>query len=606
MLKSLLTYIVRSMSVTGVHIKDIFHTPKSSDNEKFKWKDLIFFFRFVKPVWKLGALSIILSILISAIQSIMPMSTKVFIDFVIMKNGFDTVEGFLASFGMGTLAPGIIELLSSLNFVILALIVLGLTSGLSGILKDYLNTKYTQRITFNVQTTLFDRVLRFPMSFFKEKQTGYLVSRVQNDVGSVQYFFSNIISSAVSSSVSLVLGLLIILAISTKITLLVVLLVPVYLIVSVFFSGRMRRVSYDEMESSANVSKDLQEILSGVEVVKSYTSEEREVRKVSEKIDKVIKTRMKSTMISSFSGFIMRGVQSVFLLLVMWFGAIEIQNGAMTIGDYVAFIAYVAFLSGSVGRLFSSYISLQTILASMDRLKEMFSIVPEHENADRQLIVPNDCKGGIKFENVTFSYDDKDAVIKDLNLEVRSGGSVALIGPSGSGKTTIVNLILKLYTPGSGAIYLDGVDLRDIDTEWLRKQIAIVSQDVFLFDDTIENNIRYGMPSASREEVIEAAKKAHIHEFIESLPDSYATIIGERGVKLSGGQRQRIAIARAFLKDARILLLDEPTSALDTETEDSIKGSLRELIDNRTTFVISHKSSLIDITGNMLVVKIGT
>jgi subfamily B ATP-binding cassette protein MsbA len=289
-------------------------------------------------------------------------------------------------------------------------------------------------------------------------------------------------------------------------------------------------------------------------------------------------------------------------------GAADIQAGYMTLGDYVTFLSYIVFLSGAVNTLFYTYLTFQPVFASMDRLKEMFSVTPEFEwDEERPLLKkPERVVGAIRFEDVSFAYEaDKAPVLQNVSFDVKPGETVALVGHSGAGKSTLVSLLLKLYVPKSGRISLDGTDLNELNHAWLRQQVSIVSQDIFLFNDTVENNIKYGRPDASKEDVIRAAQKAHIHEFVTKLPRDYETLIGERGTKLSVGQRQRISIARAFLKDTPILILDEPTSAIDPETEMYLKDSLDELMKGKTTFIISHRMSLTDIADRIVAIEDG-
>ena len=279
----------------------------------------------------------------------------------------------------------------------------------------------------------------------------------------------------------------------------------------------------------------------------------------------------------------------------------------MTVGDFVAYISYVLILSNSINQLSSFYIMLQPVFASMDRLMEIFRMIPEfgHEKESKLLLTPEKIRGKIKFENVSFSYEVSNPVLMNINFTANPGDVVALVGQTGAGKTTLINLLLKFYIPQSGSIYVDDHALKDINPNWLRQQIGVVSQETFLFYDTIENNIKYGKPSAARQEVAAAAKKAHIHNDIESFPDKYDTMVGERGSTLSVGQKQRISIARAFLKDPRILIFDEPTSALDAYTERMFKDSLNELIRDRTTFIISHQMSVIDVAHKILILDKG-
>jgi subfamily B ATP-binding cassette protein MsbA len=586
--------------------KNVFKKP-DAPKERFKLKDLAFFFQFVKPVWKLGALSLILAILISGVRAVIPMSGKVLIDFVIMKTGFDWISGILSPLGLGAYTSTLIDLFSSINFIVAVLFVVGIVYALLQIIQGYLTTKYQQELTYNLQTSLFDHVLRFPLSFFKNKQTGYVMSRISDDVDTLQYLFSSAITQFVSGVFFLIFGLGILLTLDITLVIIMACMLPVYLLLRLVFFERIRSLSYKERERHAELSQDMQEVLSGVEIVKTHATEERELEKVSGRLRNVIQVRLVNTILSSVSSSIMSGVQFVMLLLVMWVGVHEIQSGAMTVGDFVTFVAYVLFLTGAVNSLFYTYLSFQPLFASLDRLKEMFSVVPEFEKRgeSKGLLMPDKVVGDVKFDNVSFAYNVDEPILKNISFQVRPGETVALVGPSGVGKTTLINLLLKLYIPQSGAIYLDGNDLNSLDHAWLRKQVGVVSQDIFLFNDTIENNIKYGKIDAGHEEVVEAAKKAQIHDFIMHLPNGYDTVIGERGAKMSLGQRQRISIARAFLKDSPLIILDEPTSAIDTETEGSIKESLRNLVKGRTTFIISHRMSLTDIADKIVVIEDG-
>jgi ABC-type multidrug transport system fused ATPase/permease subunit len=597
--------VINKISGAMKDFTKIFEKPQQPKTQ-FKIRDLAFFVQFFRPVWKLGLLSIVLMVCISAIKSIIPLSSKILIDYVILKNGYGSIDNTLSSLSLGEYAPVVTGVLSSINYVVFGLLIVGIVYGLLQMVQGYLTMRYQQELTFNLQTGLFDHVLRYPLSFFKNKQTGYLMSRISGDVNTLQYFFSSAITQTLSNTLYLLFSLAILVTLNTTLVIVIICILPVYLIVNYYFSGRVRALSYRQMESAAELSKEMQEVLSGVAVIKAYTTEEKEVKKVSVKIREVIRTKINTTILSTCSSSVSQGIQFILLLIVMWVGAGEIQNGAMTVGDYTAFVAYIALLTGSINSLFSTYLSLQPMFASMGRLKEMFSIVPEYERHSRlPILKPQNLIGNITFEKVSFSYAENVPVIKNVSFEVRAGEAIAIIGPSGVGKTTLIDLILKFNIPQSGTICLDDHDLNDLDTLWLRKQIGIVSQDSFLFDDTIENNIKYGNASATIEEVIEVAKKAHIHADIEKLPKGYNTKVGERGVKLSAGQRQRVSIARAFLKNMPILILDEPTSSLDMQTEQYLKDSLRELTKGKTTIIISHRLTLIEIADKIIILKDG-
>lgn len=589
------------------YAKEILKKPSLSET-RFRYRDILFFMKFVKPLWKVGMISLFLTILSTGLSSLLPLSSKVLIDFIIMKEGFQRVENLLTSLDLASLIPYAQHFLESINLVVLSIFIIGVTIGIIGLIQKYLMVRFQQELTFNLQTTLFDHILRFPMSFFKRKQTGYLVSRVSDDVDALQYLFSQSLPDIIASVFYLSFGIAILFMLSAKLSLIALGILPAYVFINYYFGKRLRGVSLDERETSAQVSKDMQEVLSGVEVVKAYTSEKMEVQKVSHKMRFVINARIKGTVLSLLSNYAARSAQLISTLLIMWLGVREISKGAMTIGDYVAFTSYVLYLSRSINNLSLSHLYLQPVFASLERLMEIFSMVPEfkHAKVSKRLPFHDTVQGEIIFQDVSFSYEKERPVLTRVSFTAAPGEIIALVGPSGSGKTTLVNLMLKFHDPQSGSILLDGHDLKDIPSPWLREHVGIVSQDVFLFNDTIEKNITYGRPHATKEEVIKAAKKANIHDDIEGFKNTYDTTIGERGIQLSAGQRQRISLARAFLKNPPILIFDEPTSALDAETENLIKDSFRKLAGNRTTFIIAHRLSLIDISHKIFSLEKGT
>ena len=548
-----------------------------------------------------------MAILLSLMRSVVPLCSKIFIDFVILKQAYGQVHSILSMVGLESATSTVVNVLQTVEYVILIMVIGGLVYAGFSAVKNYVTLRYEQELTYNLQLGLFDHVLRFPLSYLKSKQTGYLVSRISSDVYVLQYLMSGLITGTISNFFFLLFSVLILMALNIKIAIIVACTIPAYLIVNYFFSGRIRAIRYVEQESYAQVGKDMQEILSGVEVVKSHTTEDREVQKVSGQLRSLIDNRIKSMIVSSASQSMTRAIQYGVLVIVLWFGAHEVENGTMTVGDYVAFLSYMLMLSGSVSNLFNTYLMMQPVLSSLDRLMELFKTDAEYEKDDknRKGLRPDKVSGEIKYRDVTFSYEVDKPVLTNVSFDIKPGESVARVGMSGAGKTTLVNMLLKFYTPQSGTIYLDGNNLKDLNTTWLRKQIGIVSQDIFLFDDTIENNIKYGRPSATREEVIEAAKLARIHDEISQLPGGYGTVVGERGMKLSTGQRQRVSIARAFLKNPPLLIMDEPTSALDVETERRLKESLKTLIKGRTTIIISHHMMLADIADKVLVISEG-
>lgn len=577
------------------------------DTPRFRYRDALFFFRFVRPVWKMGAAGLVLTVLSTALSSLLPLSSKVLIDFVVMKKDIGGVGGLLSSVHLSYVEEPVKHLLGSLNTVVLAMVVVGAAAGISGILQKYLFLKFQQEAAFNLQTALFDHLLRFPLSFFKKKQTGYLMSRVSDDIYSLQLLFSESVAQLAAKTLYIIFGVLLIFSLSYKLSLILLGLLPLYLLINYFFAGRLRDVSLLERESSARVSEDIQEVISGVETIKAHASEEREGERVSLGMRNVITARVKGMVLSLFSDYAASASFFGVTLVIMWFGIREVMAGTLTVGDYVSFATYVVVLSGALNSLFMFHIFMQPAFASLERLKEIFDIIPETAEPEGKGAAPEPERsmGEIVFDRVSFSYDENCPVLKELSFSAHPGDIIALVGPSGAGKTTLVSLILKFYEPHGGSIYLDGRDFREIPSKWLRQQIGTVSQDIFLFADTIERNIKYGNPLATGEAVVEAAKMAHIHEDIMRLPEKYETEVGERGVKLSAGQRQRISLARAFLRMSPVLIFDEPTSALDPQTESLVKDSIKKLARGRTTFIVAHRLSMVDMADGIMVLNRG-
>ena len=592
--------MTRVVKQTIAYLKEVFQKPESRQGD-FRYRDILFFLQFVKPLWKLGLISLMLTIVSTALGSLLPLSSKFFIDYVIMKQDFHNVETFLNSHHLGAFVAPVTHLLGSVNLMVAAILIIGMIIGLIGIIERIMTLRFQQEITFNTQTALFDHVLRFPLSFLKEKQVGYLMSRVSSDVGMLQHFFSSAVPQLATNIFYLLFGFIILFALNNKLSLALLAILPVLAFINYFFAARTRAVSYREMERQAQVSKDMQEVFSGAEVIKAYVSEKREVEKVSGRIRTLFSTRLKSTILTSMSGSLTRATKLVCTLFIVLLGVNAIHKGAMTVGDFTAFIVYVVYLSGRMTGISSTLITLQSVFASMGRLLEMFNTVPEFgdEKSAEGLIKPQKVMGKIRVKDISFSYEKDKPVLKNITFTVQPGEVIALTGASGAGKTTLINLLLKFYRPRSGFIYLDNHELGQTDTQWLREKIGVVSQEIFLFNDTVVNNIKYGRPSAGMEEVIAAARNAGIHGYIETLEHGYDTIVGERGANLSTGQRQRISIARAFLKDPPILIFDEPSSALDADTETALKDSLGKLTRNRTTFIISHRMSMTDVAGRI-------
>jgi subfamily B ATP-binding cassette protein MsbA len=562
----------------------------------FRFRDLLFFWKFVRPLWLLGLSALFLTSISTALAALLPFSVKLLIDFVILKRPADDIGRYLSDRHLALLADPLMKVAGSLDLMAGAIIIAGLLIGITGVIEKLTTLRFQQAITYRLQTSLFAHVLRFPLSIIKEKQAGYLISRVSDDVGMIQYLFSSLVPEMISGIFFGLFGCTVLFTLDRTVAVVLFLLLPLLLAINFLFVRKLQEVSYSEMERHAEVSQDMYEVISGAEVLKVFTAENKAVEKVSGKLRALFSTRRYSALLEAVSGSLTQMVKLLLMLALVVLCIHRIDAGLMTIGDFMTVMAYVVYLSGRLSGLSYSIIAFPPVFASMGRLQEMFGTLPEYEveSWNKRDVFPAEVTGVIEYSGVSFSYRPENPLLESVSFRVTPGQPLIITGESGSGKTTLVNLLLKFHRPDSGRITLDGKDIQAIDTMWLREQIGVVSQDVFLFNDTIENNIRFGKPEAGIGAVIEAARKAHIHEHIEMLPQGYQTLVGERGVSFSLGQRQRISIARAFLKDPAILILDEPSSALDSETEKKFGDSLAELTRNRTTLIISHRMNLVD------------
>jgi ABC-type multidrug transport system fused ATPase/permease subunit len=593
-------------SILGV-IKKARRPGKASAGKKVGFRDIAFLFRLIKPFWKQWSLSIVLVLLTMAIKSLIPMGSKFLIDYLILNKNPAGLREFLTSAHIGFLYPAIGPLSGSAAFIAAVLLALGLAYGMLELLRSYTTMRSQQKFINTLQDRLFSHILSLPMAFFKNTRSGYLASRISGDIQILQYLFSQYLPRAIGDLAFFAASVFLLYGLSPGLTALLVATLPLYLLINAVFFSTIQALSRLDREVSARMAGDIQEVISGVEVVKCFGSERREADKLSDSMQYAMHIRIVSDFLISASQLFMKGAQFIIVIALLLAGAGQIRLGAMTPGDYIAFLSYVFMLSGTMNSLFYLSLVLQPIAVSVERIKELLATAPEFEPPARgkALIRPERLAGHVKFDGVSFSYEDGRDILRCISFEALPGDIVAIVGASGAGKTTVINLLLRFYHPRSGAIYMDSIDLRDIDPRWLRRQVSVISQDTFLFNDTVENNILYGRPGASRDDVVRAAAQAGIDEDIKKLPEAYGTMIGERGTKLSAGQRQRISMARAILKGSSIIIMDEPTSALDAVTEEFLRDSLHKLIKGKTTFIISHHASLTKLADKTLIIEDG-
>jgi len=472
---------------------------------------------------------------------------------------------------------------------------------LASLLEQFYFARFEQEVLLDIQHDLLDRVLHFPKSFFDDKEIGYLMSRLSSDVGGLRWFFSSTLVLIMSNILHFVGGVVLLLYLEWKLAIVALVILPGLVIGMRYFSHKMRVLSHQGMERQANVSRRMQESLSATSLIKAFVSEKREVDRMMSELRAAFQISLERVAVGSVASLSIGALGDVAKLVILVVGAYQVIVGDWSLGSLLAFQAYLGYVYGPARFLATMNLQLQDALAALERVSALFDIVPE-ENLDSGKKVER-LSGEIEFKNVSFSYDGREAVLQDVSCLIRAGERVAIVGPSGVGKTTLVSLILRFYKPTQGEIWFDSLPASEYEVGSLRQRIGYVSQSTLLLSGTISDNLRYGNPEASEEQVARAARVAGIHDFIFSLPEGYNSPVGERGVNLSEGQKQRLAIARALIKDPDILVLDEPTSSLDSVVERSIFDALPTLVRDKTLFVVAHRLSTIQNSDRILLLN---
>jgi subfamily B ATP-binding cassette protein MsbA len=490
-----------------------------------------------------------------------------------------------------------------LKLIPIIVIILYFFRGLAMYGQEFLLQYVGENIIRKLRDALYEKIMDLPLSFFHKERTGVLMSRITNDVSIIKNMVSNAVTGALRDFFT-VIGLTgVIFYRDWKLAILAFVVMPLAYFPVVELGRRVRRFSTSSQESMADMNAFLHETFAGNKIVKAFGMESYEKKVFSEKSHSVFRFEIKSIRAKALSSPVMEAFGGVGISLVLWYGGFAVIKGAQTPGDFLSFMTAVMLLYTPIKKMTKLNNVLQQGLAASDRVFDILET--ESDIIDPKL--PKTIKAGshrILFENVSFSYDSREKVLKNIDLDVKPGEILALVGMSGGGKTSLVNLIPRFFDVTQGVIKINGMDIRDVAVSDLRKQVAIVTQEPILFNDTIRKNIAYGKPDASDQEIIAAAKAAYIYKFVESLPKGFDTIIGELGNRLSGGEKQRMCIARALLKNAPILILDEATASLDTESERLVQKALENLMKGRTSFVIAHRLSTISYA-NRIVVLVG-
>ena len=474
-------------------------------------------------------------------------------------------------------------------------------------LRIFLFTRVSERAMADLRRDTYAKIITLPIGFLEQRRVGELTSRVTSDVSQLEGVLSFTIAEFFRQIATLVVGIAIISYTSWKLTLFMMGTFPILVIAAMFFGRYIRRLSKKAQDELAAANVIVEETLQSVNVVKAFTNEHLEVNRYQTALGKVVKLALHAA--TYRGGFVSFIIFAIFggIVGVIWFGAGLVQSGDMNLSDLFTFILYTTFIGASIGGLGDLYAQINKTVGASERIFELLAETSEVsvEESANTSIAP--VRGDITYKNVHFSYPSRAdlPVLKGISFHVNAGEKIALVGYSGAGKSTIIQLLMRYYNNQSGNILVDGKPISEYGISELRKNIAIVPQEVILFGGTIYENIAYGRPSATKEEVYEAANKAYATEFIDSFPERFETVVGERGIKLSGGQRQRIAIARAILKDPKILILDEATSSLDAESEKLVQIALNELMQNRTTIVIAHRLATIRKVDSIYVIRDG-
>ncbi len=471
----------------------------------------------------------------------------------------------------------------------------------------YFVTWLGERVVADIRKAVYERLITLSPEFFEENRPGEIVSRLTADTTLIQSIVGSSVSVWARNFLIAIAGTVLLFIQSPGLMMYIAFVIPVLLIIIIVVGRRVRNLSRTSQDKVADVGARANESLSALNIVQAFTQETTEARRFGDHVDEAFLAAKRRIQVRAILTFTMIFMIFGAIAFVLYKGAQDVISGAMTGGQMVEFIMLAIFVAGAFGALSEVYSELQRAAGAAGRLAELLSAEATIKAPPKPIHLPEKITGGINFDNVTFHYPSKKdfAALEGLNLKIKAGETVALVGPSGAGKSTVLQLLLRFYDPQSGGITIDGMDLKDTDPKDFRQHLAFVPQETIIFADSVAENIRYGRTDATDAEVVEAAKAAAAHDFIERSSEGYDAFLGERGTRLSGGQRQRLAIARAILRDAPILLLDEATSALDAESELKVQEALENLMKDRTTIVIAHRLATVKKADRIIVLDEG-
>ena len=529
---------------------------------------------------KVLILSLCLSVISTTLGMIQPLFAKIMIDTVFIENNRD--------------------LLIPLLVVIVCFLII---SFIIRVVNSYIYTRYSAKFLFKMREEMFFHLHKVSLNFFSKAKIGDIYHRISSDMAEIQGFITTTIPNYLFDFLTCLVTLIILFWLHWKMTLMSLIFLPAAFYIISKIRPTLLTLGQKVAENNADLSHLIFESLSSTSLIRSFGAEKFEQKKIEEKHSHILKYILKYQLIGAVSGSIPTIFIIINTIIVFGYGGFLVMNGSLTIGSLVAFSIYQGRVFTPLQGIVNAFLSVQNTKVSLARVREILDIEPEqNEESDSEF----DLKGDIAFNNVSFAYEEKEPVLENVSFSIPAGKISAIVGPSGSGKTTICHLIMRLFSPDSGMISLNNIDLQKINTAFLRKRIALVSQEIFLFHTSIMENIGFAKNETTDEEIIAAAKAACIHDFIKSLPNGYNTVVGDRGVRLSGGQKQRISIARAILTKPEILILDEATAFIDTNIEQRLKKTIGSLMENRTIIIVSHRLSSIKNADKTIVCKKGS
>jgi ABC-type bacteriocin/lantibiotic exporter with double-glycine peptidase domain len=531
-------------------------------------KQILELSKYLQPHKKVLIISFLLSLISTALGMIQPLFAKVLIDKVLLSQQY--------------------RLLLTLLAAVICLLVISFFIRVSN---SYIYTRYSAKLLFQMREDLFDHLQKVPLSFFSKRKIGDIYSRIAADMADIQGLVTETLPGYLFNFLTCLLTATVLLWLNWQMAVLSFCFLPLAIYLISLIRPKLLKLAKTLAESNADIAHFLFESLAGTSLIRAFGAERWESEKLQAKQAGILKILLRYQVLGAFS----RSVPTFYTLLntivVYGYGGFLVMKGSLSIGSLVAFAIYQGRVFGPLQGLMDGFLAMQKAKVAINRVKEILDVPPAFQENGHIELSKQALKREITAENVSFTYEAEEPVLNNLSFQIPAGKITAIVGPSGVGKSTICHLLMRLFDPNSGRVALDGVDLKAFKIESLRNQIALVSQDTFLFHSTILENIKYSKPTAGEEEIIEAAKAACIHDYIRTLPDRYQTVVGDRGIRLSGGQKQRISIARAILMEPLILILDEATAFLDASVEGQLKKTIRLLMRDRTILVISHRLS---------------